>query len=93
MTHRVNHLSSVQFHGTSTSQTERETRLRSDDLFLCTRGGESRSIDYTTLRNQIFNDVFNAVLGVKSMAYQGKAAYSQSSHVHDGLYNKMELSG
>ena len=93
MTYQVNHLSSVQFHGTSTSQTECETVLGPDDLFLCTCGGESRSIDYATLRHQIVNDVFNTVFGVKSMAYRNKTEYALSSHVHGGLYNKMEISG
>ena len=88
---QVNYLSSVNFNGCSTSQFYNQKKMLDDDLLICTVDGESKNIEYKTLRDQIFNDIHNTILSVKSMAYRDKTSYALSSHNHGYLYNKLEI--
>lgn len=88
---QINYLSSVNFNGCSTSQFYNQKKMLDDDLLICTVDGESKNIEYKTLRDQIFNDIHNTILSVKSMAYRDKSSYALSSHNHSYLYNKLEI--
>ena len=89
----TNQLSDATFHGTSTSQFSDSGRLNDDDMLVCGFSGETRSIDYGTFRNQILDDIYKTILGVKSMAYRSKSQYALSSHVHDSIYNTLSIGG
>lgn len=51
---------------------------------------ESYGLKYSTLSNQIFNDVKN-MLHLSSMAYESKYAYAKITHLHDYDYVDAEV--
>lgn len=71
-----------------------------NDLFLITRhdvqdgettlSADSRKVTYHQLSSKLGEDVIGK-LGIKTMAYEYKSKYAISSHLHDDIYTKCEL--
>lgn len=92
----INHLSSVDvcFHGYALSDFQTVSHVGDDDLFIMSNyenGWKSKSITYKEMKDLIFYDIYNSILGVKTMAYEPKTRYALSSHNHDNVYNKMTV--